>query len=143
VTNFGVDHIDHIALTVVDIEATLEWYEKVLGAERLHYELFRTGAIPVALLQVGGARLSVHLASAPAAPHARVPTPGSADLCFRWRGPIESAVAAIESAGVEVIEGPVPRPANNGEMGQSVYCIDPDGNLVELLSLHSEDPSAL
>ena len=141
-TNFGVDHIDHIALTVVDVEATLEWYEQVLGAERLHYELFRTGAIPVALLQVGGARLSVHLASAPAAPHARVPTPGSADLCFRWRGPIESAVATIESAGVEVIEGPVPRPANNGEMGQSVYCIDPDGNLVELLSLHNEDSSA-
>jgi catechol 2,3-dioxygenase-like lactoylglutathione lyase family enzyme len=138
-TNFGVDHIDHIALTVVDVEATLEWYEQVLGAERLHYELFRTGAIPVALLQVGGARLSVHLASAPAAPHARVPTPGSADLCFRWRGPIEAAVAAIESAGVEVIEGPVPRPANNGEMGQSVYCIDPDGNLVELLSLHTEN----
>lgn len=141
-TNIGVDHIDHIALTVANVEATLEWYEQVLGAERLHYELFRTGAIPIALLQVGGARLSVHLASAPAAPHARVPTPGSADLCFRWRGPIESAVAAIESAGVEVIEGPVPRPANNGEMGQSVYCIDPDGNLVELLSLHSEDSSA-
>ena len=134
-TNFGVEHIDHIALTVADVEVTLDWYERVLGAERLHYELFRTGAIPIALLQVGGARLSIHRASAPAAPHARVPTPGSADLCFRWRGPIESAKAAIESAGVDVVEGPVPRPASHGALGQALYCVHPGVKLVQLWRL--------
>ena len=35
---------------------------------------------------------------------------------------------------VEVIEGPVPRPAADGRPGQSVYFRDPDGNLLELLS---------
>ena len=35
----------------------------------------------------------------------------------------------------EVVDGPVPRPASTGAMGQSVYCRDPDGNLVELLTV--------
>ena len=29
----------------------------------------------------------------------------------------------------------MPRPASNGVMGESVYCRDPDGNLVELLTI--------
>jgi catechol 2,3-dioxygenase-like lactoylglutathione lyase family enzyme len=126
----GVVGLDHVAITVADVEATLDWYERALGAERLHHDLFVSGAIPIALLQVG-----VHPASAPAAPHALAPTPGSADLCFRWSGPIDDALAALAAAGVEVVEGPVPRPASNGEMGQSVYCRDPDDNLVELLTV--------
>jgi len=131
----GVAHLDHIALTVADVETTLTWYERVLGAERLHHDLFTSGAIPIAMLQIGGSRLSIHRAESPSAPHARVPTPGSADLCFRWTGSIDSAIAAIEAGGASVIEGPVPRPASNGETGRSVYCIDPDGNLIELLAL--------
>jgi catechol 2,3-dioxygenase-like lactoylglutathione lyase family enzyme len=131
----GVVGLDHVAITVADVEATLDWYERALGAERLHHDLFVSGAIPIALLQVGGSRVSVHPASAPAAPHALAPTPGSADLCFRWSGPIDDALAALAAAGVEVVEGPVPRPASNGEMGQSVYCRDPDDNLVELLTV--------
>ena len=130
-----VEGLDHVAITVADVEATLDWYERALGAERLHHDLFLSGAIPIALLQVGGSRLSVPPASAPAAPHAVAPTPGSADLCFRWSGPVEEACAALAAAGVEVIEGPVPRPASSGAMGQSVYCRDPDHNLVELLTI--------
>jgi catechol 2,3-dioxygenase-like lactoylglutathione lyase family enzyme len=131
----AVEGLDHVAITVADVEATLEWYERTLGAERLHHDLFLSGAIPIAMLRVGGSRLSVHRADAPASPHADAPTPGSADICFRWSGPIETAAAALAAAGVDVEEGPVPRPASTGAMGQSVYCRDPDGNLVELLTL--------
>ena len=130
-----VAHLDHVAITVTDVERTLDWYERTLGAQRLHHDLFLSGAIPIALLQVGGSRLSVHRSEAPTAPHATTPTPGSADLCFRWSGSIESARHALISAGNEIIEGPVPRPASNGAMGQSVYCFDPDGNLIELLTV--------
>ena len=131
----AVEGLDHLAITVADVEATLAWYERALGAERLHHDLFVSGAIPIALLQVGASRLSVHPAAAPAAPHAVAPTPGSADVCFRWSGAVADAVAALEAAGVAVEEGPVPRPASNGVMGESVYCRDPDGNLVELLTV--------
>ena len=131
----GVERLDHVAITVADVEATLDWYERALGAQRLHHELFVSGAIPIALLQVGGSRLSVHPVAAPASPYAAAPTPGSAVLCFRWSGPLSDAVAGLEEAGVAIIEGPVGRPASNGVVGESVYCRDPDGNLVELLSI--------
>ena len=48
-----VEGLDHVAITVADVEATLDWYERALGAERLHHDLFLSGAIPIALLQVG------------------------------------------------------------------------------------------
>ena len=77
---------DHVAITVADVDATIAWYQRVLGAEPLHLDLWRDGKLPVALLQVGASRLSVHPDAAPAAPHADAPTPGSADLCFRFDG---------------------------------------------------------
>ena len=84
---------------------------------------------------MGASRLSVHPAAAPAAPHADAPTPGSADLCFRFDGPVAEILALLERAHVEVVDGPVPRPAASGEFGSSVYFRDPDGNLLELLTL--------
>lgn len=130
----AVRGLDHIAITVVDVERTLRFYESVLGATPLYEELYREGRIPVALLQVGASRLSVHPGARPAAPHAEAPTPGSADVCFRFDGPIAAAVTLLESKGVPVELGPVPRPAADGQEGQSVYFRDPDQNLLELLS---------
>src|SRR5262245_34456117 len=79
---------DHVAITVADVDTTIEWYQRVLGAEPLYLELWQAGTLPIALLQVGASRLSVHPAAAPAVPHAGVPTPGSADLCFRFDGTV-------------------------------------------------------
>jgi catechol 2,3-dioxygenase-like lactoylglutathione lyase family enzyme len=125
---------DHVAITVADVDATVAWYERVLDAEPLHYDLWLAGKLPIALLQVGASRLSVHPAEAPAAPHADAPTPGSADLCFRYDGPVAEILARLAAEGVTVVEGPVPRPASSGEPGASVYFRDPDGNLLELLT---------
>ena len=130
----SIRHLDHLAITVADIETTLAFYRDVLGAEVLYEDLWRAGTIPIVQLRLGGSRLSVHAASGPAEPHANVPTPGSGDFCFRWDGSIEEAVALLEGHGVPVIEGPVPRPAADGELGQSVYFRDPDDNLLELLT---------
>jgi catechol 2,3-dioxygenase-like lactoylglutathione lyase family enzyme len=130
-----VEGFDHVAITVADVDATLAWYERVLGAEPLLLDLWQAGRMPIALLQVGASRLSVHPAAAPASPHARLPTAGSADLCFRYDGPVAEILAHLGSCAVEVVEGPVPRPASNGERGASVYFRDPDGNLLELLTL--------
>ena len=129
---------DHVAITVADVGTTVVWYQRVLGAEPLHWDLWQAGTLPVALLQVGASRLSVHPAAAPAAPHAVAPTPGSADLCFRFDGSVGEILALLDQAGVAVEDGPVPRPAANGERGTSVYFRDPDGNLLELLTLTAE-----
>lgn len=126
--------LDHVAITVEDVEKTLAFYARVLGAEVLYLDLFRRGDIPVVLMQIGQSRISVHPARSPAAPHARRPTPGSADLCFRWDGPLEAAQETLAECGVEVTLGPVPRPAADGALGRSIYFRDPDENLLEFLS---------
>jgi catechol 2,3-dioxygenase-like lactoylglutathione lyase family enzyme len=130
----SVRGIDHLAITVEDVDRTLDFYGRVLDAQPLLEDLWRAGRIPVVLLQVGASRLSVHSARSPAEPHARVPMPGSGDICFRWEGPIETAIAHLRERGVEIVLGPVPRPAADGAPGQSVYFRDPDGNLLELLT---------
>ncbi len=126
--------IDHVAITVADIDRSIEFYRRALAAEVLFEDLFRAGRIPVLILQLGASRLSVHPAKAPAEPHAQRPTPGSVDLCFRWEGPLDEARAQLERAGVALELGPVPRPAADGRAGHSLYFRDPDGNLLELLS---------
>ena len=136
----AVRGLDHVALTVADVPRTLDFYRRVLGAEVLYEDLWRAGRIPVVILQLGGSRLSIHPAARPAAPHARAPTPGAADLCFRWDGPLEAAAARLGAAGVAVEEGPVPRPAADGRAGASLYFRDPDGNLLELLSTEGPVP---
>jgi catechol 2,3-dioxygenase-like lactoylglutathione lyase family enzyme len=126
--------LDHLAITVADVERTLDFYRRALGAELLYEDLWRAGKIPVLILQLGTSRLSVHAAAKPAKPHARAPTAGSADFCFRWDGPLDAAAAQLAAAGVAIEEGPVPRPAADGRPGASLYFRDPDGNLLELLS---------
>ena len=126
--------LDHVAITCADVEATLDFYKRVFGATTHFEEQWRAGQIPVVLLQVGESRMSIHDAASPAKPHADVPTPGSEDVCFRFDGPIAEAQATLAAQGVEIVEGPVPRPAADGTMGQSVYFRDPDGNLLEWLT---------
>ena len=130
-----IEGFDHVAITVADVDATVDFYSRVLGAEPLLFDRWKAGEMPVALVQIGGARLSIHPAAAPASPHATAPTPGSADLCFRYRGPVSEILAMLDANRVPVVEGPVPRPASNGERGTSVYFRDLDDNLLELLTL--------
>lgn len=125
---------DHWAITVADIERTIAFYRGVLGCEILYEELWRAGTIPIVSMRVGGNVINVHEAGKEASPHARLPTPGSGDFCMRWDAPLDAAVALLASHDLAVEEGPVPRPAADGELGRSVYFRDPDGNLLELLS---------
>ncbi len=48
-----VSGLDHVAITVADVDATIAWYQRVLDAEPLHLDLWREGKLPIALLQVG------------------------------------------------------------------------------------------
>ena len=104
------------------------------GSTKVTAVSWRTGKLPVAVMQIGANRVNVHDAAKPALPNARAATPGSEDFCFRWDGPLEDAIAFLEAEQIEIIEGPVPRPAADGEIGRSVYFRDPDENLVEFLS---------
>jgi catechol 2,3-dioxygenase-like lactoylglutathione lyase family enzyme len=126
--------LDHCAITVADIETTMNFYRDLFGCEILYEEQWRAGSIPVISMVFGANLINVHDAASPASPHARRPTPGSGDICFRWEGSIESAIQLLEQHAVEIVFGPVARPASDGRAAQSVYFRDPDDNLMELLA---------
>lgn len=133
-----ISGFDHLAITCNDVDTSIAFYERVLGAELLLADLWRAGKMPVAIVQVGANRLSLHQAASPASPHAQHPTPGSVDLCFRWDGPLATAVEHLQHNDIAIVDGPVPRPASNGVRGMSVYFRDLDGNLLEFLTIETE-----
>ena len=120
-----IDRIDHLVLTVRDVEATSAFYTRVLHMEPVTFASGRRA------LSFGHQKLNLHPADAPISPHAAHPTPGGADLCFIATTPITEVVADLQSLGVAIEEGPVRRTGATGPI-TSVYFRDPDGNLIEV-----------
>jgi catechol 2,3-dioxygenase-like lactoylglutathione lyase family enzyme len=121
-------------IAVTDWERSNRFYTEVLGAELVELTYGRWA------YRLGEQQLNVHGPGSEPHPRAADPVrPGNSDLCFRWDGPIDGAVAHLQEHGVEVELGPVERIGAAGT-GTSVYFRDPDGSLLELISYHS--PSA-
>src|SRR5690349_18663599 len=98
--------IDHIAITVSDLDAACDFYGRALGAKiEESYDI--GGKLVVRRVAIGRAILNIHQRGNGIDLVARHPLPGSVDICFRWDGTIEAAEAQLESAGVAIIEGPV------------------------------------
>lgn len=117
--------LDHLVLTVASIEATIDWYTRVLGMEAVMFGAGRKA------LAYGTQKINLHEAGHEFEPKADKPTPGSADLCFLTDVPLEQVIAHFQQEGVRIIEGPAPRTGATGPM-LSVYVRDPDGNLIEV-----------
>ena len=117
--------LDHLVLTVRDLEAAVRFYTEVLGMERVTFGAGRTA------LRFGGQKINLHVAGQEIEPNAAHPTPGSADLCFIMEQPLDAVVEHLRNCGVPLVLGPVPRTGALGPI-QSIYLRDPDGNLVEL-----------
>ena len=116
--------LDHLVLTVADIDATVAFY-RALGMQRVTFGEGRTA------LSFGTQKINLHPRGAEIAPHTAAPTPGSADLCFLVDGDIEALTAHLRHHNLAVELGPVPRTGATGPI-TSVYLRDPDGNLIEL-----------
>jgi catechol 2,3-dioxygenase-like lactoylglutathione lyase family enzyme len=116
--------LDHLVLTVADRAATCDFYQKTLGFEAREKE----GRWA---LHFGQQKINLHQVDHTFDPKAARPTPGSGDLCFITETDPEETVEHLRSLGTAIVEGPV---ARNGALGAmtSVYCRDPDGNLVEI-----------
>jgi catechol 2,3-dioxygenase-like lactoylglutathione lyase family enzyme len=125
--------IDHVAITVQDLEATCAFYDRLFGA-KTHNEYIRDGETIVRQILIGGAVLSVHQVGNNAEPVADRPTVGSADICFRWGGDLDSAIALLAEHDVAIVFGPGPRKTADGIPAQSIYFRDLDENLIELMA---------
>ena len=120
-----IEVLDHLVLTVADIDRTRDFYERVLGMEPV---VFGEGRHALAF---GAQKINLHEAGREFEPKATVPTPGSADLCFLTDAPVAEVVEHLAANGVEILEGPVRRTGAAGPI-TSVYFRDPDGNLIEV-----------
>ena len=129
-----IEGIDHVVVMASDVDRSLDFYKNVLGGEAEFENAFRTGKIPVLRVRIGEAVINLQRLNEPAYIVADRLESGTVDLCFRWSRSIQEAIDWLKEKNVDVIEGPVPRPAANGLWGQSIYFRDPDGNLLELLT---------
>lgn len=125
----GVTGLDHLVLTVADIDASIRFYQSILGMEVKRFEA-ADGTIRTAL-NFGSQKINLHAAGQEFEPKACVPTPGSADLCFLTATPLEVWLAHFADHGVQVLEGPVRRAGASGPI-MSLYLRDPDLNLIEV-----------
>ena len=120
-----INRLDHLVLTVSDIEATVQFYTAVLGMEKVE---FANGRIA---LTFGQQKINLHQQGQEFEPKAAEVHPGSADLCFITTTAIEEVHKQLQAQQIEIIEGPM---ARTGAIGQiiSIYIRDPDKNLIEL-----------
>jgi catechol 2,3-dioxygenase-like lactoylglutathione lyase family enzyme len=98
-----IDSLDHLVLTVADIEASLDFYTRVLGMEAV---VFAGGRKALAF---GSQKINLHQAGREFEPKAARPTPGSADLCLLTTLPLDQVQAHLAARAVPVVEGPVRR----------------------------------
>ncbi|NJN58690.1 MAG: VOC family protein [Leptolyngbyaceae cyanobacterium SL_5_9] len=120
-----IERLDHLVLTVADIQATCDFYTQVLGMEVVRFGDRRYA------LQVGQQKINLHQAGQEFEPKAIRPTPGSADLCLVTATPLTEVMVHLQSCGVEIEQGIVPRTGAVGAIA-SLYIRDPDGNLLEI-----------
>ena len=120
-----IDTIDHLVLTVTDIQATSDFYQRVLGAKPITFGQGRHA------LQIGQQKINLHQAGKEFEPKALRPSPGSADLCFLSATPLQTWLLHLAALGIEVIDGPVPRTGAQSPI-LSIYLRDPDSNLIEI-----------
>ena len=132
-----ISRLDHLVLTVRDIEATCEFYEGVLG-----FDIVTFGENRKALV-LGEQKINLHEFGKEYKPHAKYPSPGSADLCFLTDLHVKRIVEQLAEKKVKIVDGPVQKTGAKGPI-ISVYIKDPDGNLIEIAnqkSTSTRDPN--
>jgi catechol 2,3-dioxygenase-like lactoylglutathione lyase family enzyme len=121
----GIDRVDHLVLTVADVEATCAFYARTLGMTPVTFSGGRRG------LAFGRQKINLHQAGREFEPRAARATPGSGDFCLIAAVPLDVVIAHLAACDVPLVQGPVTKTGALGPM-QSVYFRDPDGNLVEV-----------
>jgi len=120
-----INRIDHLVLTVADIDHTVEFYTRILGMKKIE---FGEGRIALAC---GEQKINLHQLGKEFEPKAEQVKAGSADLCFIIDTPVAQAIDHLRQHDIELLEGPVNRTGANGKI-ISAYLRDPDGNLLEV-----------
>ncbi|MBJ7555663.1 VOC family protein [Marinomonas spartinae] len=117
-----IRHIDHIVLTVVDIEKSVAFYEKVLKMKPVTFANGRRA------VHFGQQKINFQCVGDELRNHA---LEGSGDLCLITDWSLDEVIAHLNACQVPILEGPVSKTGAQGEI-QSVYFNDLDNNLIEV-----------
>lgn len=123
-----VDRIDHVVMNCRDVEASVAWYQRVLGMAREEFGKDRHIA-----LKFGRQKFNMRQTGRADWWSVENDAPGALDLCFITHQPADEVVAHLEHCGIEILRGPEQQTGALGPM-TSVYFHDPDRNLVEVAS---------
>ena len=130
---FTIDRLDHIVINCKSVEITAAWYQRVLGMEREDFGPHNRTA-----LKFGGQKLNLRPIDADVGswPTGGCAEPGAVDACFITAVPPDEVIGHLHDNGVQILQGPVEKVGALGAI-MSVYCRDPDGNLIEISSYQS------
>jgi catechol 2,3-dioxygenase-like lactoylglutathione lyase family enzyme len=133
---FAVDRLDHLVITCRDVETSAGWYQRVLGMEREEFGEKRRTA-----LRFGGQKINLRPRGATQEEwfSSVIAEPGTQDLCFIVTVSADDVVDHLRACGVPVELGPAAKPGALGPI-TSVYCRDPDGNLIEIATYGDRFP---
>ena len=120
----NIDHIDHLVLTVADIDITCKFYEDVMGMQKTTSPEGRVA------LNFGTQKLNLHQKGKEFEPKAEHPTPGAIDICFITNDPVEQVKIELENKNIQT-QGLFERTGATDKI-RSVYFRDPDMNLIEV-----------
>ena len=117
-----IERIDHLNLTVADIDRSVEFYKRVLGME------IESMGVGRAALHFGQQKIHLDAAGGAMAMSGEKRMP--AHICFVTDEPIAEIAAHVERCGVPIrMQGP--RAGATGTI-QSVYIDDPDNHSIEI-----------
>lgn len=122
-----IKRLDHLVLTVNKISDAIFFYHHILGMELIHFGKNNERTA----LKFGQQKINLHEVKKEIIPHAKYPLSGSADLCFITNTPIQDVIKVLNKNNIEVELGPVERTGTMHQLN-SIYCRDPDGNLIEI-----------
>ena len=121
-----IDHIDHVVLTVKDVNKTIDFYTNILG-----FELNIYGKDEKKALNFGSYKLNIHSFDKSYEPIAKNPLSGSLDICLVSTTPLKEIMSFLNEKNIPIELGPIRRTGAT-QMILSIYIRDPDGNLLEI-----------
>lgn len=123
-----IERLDHLVLTIKDLDQTLDFYSRVMGMDMIMFGDNRKA------LSFGQQKINLHVVGQEFEPKADKPTSGSADLCFITSTPMAEVLSHLQAYDIKPLMPPVYRTGATHRL-LSVYFRDPDYNLIEVSNL--------
>ena len=126
-----LEKIDHVVITVKDLNKTIDFYTNILGMKLEKFSSFLKNNQIRFAVSFGSQKINIHEEKKSLTPNALNPFSGSMDICFISKNKIKDWVYHLKNKRINIEIGPEKK---TGALGPilSIYIRDPDFNLIEI-----------